>query len=71
MIRTKQSLIGRISAKQSLIGKINNAIVKIYPELEELEVTPSAEEQLFKSSKYGYENVKVKAVETEDLNIIP
>jgi surface protein len=46
-------------------------IQEIYPELEDLEITPKAEEQNFKSNKYGYNNVKVKAVESEELHIIP
>lgn len=44
---------------------------KVYPELEDLEVTPSSSEQSFKSSKYGYDIVKVKAIETTELNIMP
>lgn len=42
---------------------------RIYPELEDLEVTPSGEEQIFKSEKYGYDTVTVKATEgiIEDL----
>lgn len=44
---------------------------KVYPELEDLEITPSSSEQNFKSSKYGYDNVKVKAIETTELNIMP
>lgn len=71
MITAQNNLIGRISAKQNISGKLNNAIVKVYPDLEDLTVTPSAEEQYFKSEKYGYNNVIVKAVEGEKLNIIP
>ena len=44
--------------------KISN-IIKIKPELENLEVTPTTEEQSFKSEKYGFENVKVKAIPEE------
>lgn len=44
---------------------------KIFPPLEDLEVTPIGIEQNFKSSMYGYDNVKVKAVESSTLNIIP
>lgn len=42
---------------------------KIYPELENLVVIPSGEEQKFKSNKYGFDEVICKAVEgiTEDL----
>lgn len=57
--------------KDILIDDIELDIVKVFPELEDLEITPSGEEQNFKSSKYGYNNVKVKAVEGEELNIIP
>ena len=53
------NLVGRISAKESLKGRINNKEVQVYPELEDLEVTPSAEEQIFKSDKYGYDEVVV------------
>ena len=57
MIQCKCNLVGKLSAKENLTGKLNNAIVKEYPQLEDLEVTPSTEEQNFKSSKYGYNNV--------------
>lgn len=46
-------------------------IVKVSPELEDLIVTPSLEEQSFKSNKYGYNNITVKAIETEEINIVP
>lgn len=73
MITAQNNLVGKISAKQNITGKLNNAVVREYPELEDLTVTPSAEEQHFKSEKYGYDNVIVKAIaiETEELNIIP
>lgn len=50
-------------------AKLNTQLV--YPELEDLEVTPSSIEQDFKSNKYGYDNVKVKEVETDTLNVTP
>lgn len=43
----------------------------IYPELENLVVTPSGEEQKFKSEAYGYNEVTVKAVPSEELVIEP
>ncbi len=56
--------------KPNQIGiKIQGKI--IYPELENLIVTPSGEEQNFKSDKYGYNNVKVKAVESGTLEVAP
>lgn len=43
----------------------------VYPELENLTITPSSEEQKFKSDKYGYDTVTVKAVDGETLEITP
>lgn len=60
-----------IKAKGNLTGKLNNAVVREYPELENLEVTPSMAEQNFKSNKYGYDEVKVKAIETNELAVTP
>ena len=56
---------------EQIIDVLEEEIVKVFPELEDLEVTPSAAEQKFKSEKYGYDNVTVKAVETDELHIIP
>lgn len=50
------------------INVLEEDITKVTPELEDLVVTPSEVEQKFKSNKYGFENVTVKAVETEELN---
>ena len=71
MIKSKNTLVGHISTKRDLSGKLSNAIVNVYPDLEDLEVTPTSVEQNFKSSKYGYDNVKVKAVASDDLEITP
>ena len=43
--------------------EIEMGMATIYPPLEDLVITPSDIEQNFKSKKYGYNNVKVKAVE--------
>jgi hypothetical protein len=53
------------------LGNIKVDIQKVYPELEDLEVTPKLEEQKFKSSKYGYNQVIVKGTEgiIEDLSV--
>ena len=50
---------------QNLKGKINEKVVEIYPELEDLVIEPSLEEQKFKSEKYGYNEVTVKGVTAE------
>lgn len=67
MLKAKNSLIGKISSKQNLIGKLNNPTVILEPELEDLTVTPTGDEQHFKSEKYGYNNVIVLG----DENLIP
>lgn len=66
-----------INEKQFKVNVIDNkvnvslGVKRIYPELEDLEVTPTKEKQQFKSNKYGYDNVTVKGIETENLNITP
>lgn len=64
--------IGNIKIKNKInIGNIKLGIKKVYPELEDLEITPTIEEQNYKSEKYGYNNVTVKAVDnTIDENIV-
>lgn len=44
---------------------------KVYPVLEDLIVVPSEKQQHFKSHKYGYDNVTVKGVEGETLEVTP
>ena len=68
MLQTKQSLNGQISAKQSLSGTLNNPTIKVYPELEDLEITPSTEEQNY-SGSFG--NVKVNGITSDELTITP
>ena len=64
--------IGNVQLKKKIyIGNVRIGVKKIFPELEDLEIIPSTIEQNFKSNKYGYNNVKVKAVESEELNITP
>lgn len=71
MIKAKQTLTGHISGKGQLGGSLNNQVVKVYPKLEDLEVTPSNEDQHFKSDEYGFDNVIVKKVQGEELSVIP
>lgn len=53
-----------IRAKGTLIGQLNNAIVKAYPELENIEIIPSNDEQIFThENSYGYDKVVVKPIE--------
>ena len=57
----------------SLNFQLKNAVIKEYPELENIEITPSKEEQTFKSQNYyGYDEVKVNPVTNSiDENIKP
>lgn len=51
---------------------VEEAIEKVFPTLENIEITPSKEEQTFKSEKYGYDEIKVNGVTSEiDSNIKP
>lgn len=65
-IQTEEINIGDLTIGAEIeIGAINIDVQKVYPELEDIEVTPTAQEQNFKSKKYGFENVKVKAIPEE------
>ena len=57
----------------SLNFQLKNAVIKEYPELENLEITPSKEEQIYKSKDYyGYDNVTINPVTNSiDENIKP
>lgn len=66
-----QKLIAILKEPKKLIAKLNRVIIKQYPKLEDLTVTPSGQEQNFKSEKYGYNNVTVKAIESDILNVVP
>lgn len=65
-------ITGAVNSKSSLKGKINNATEYIYPTLENLEVTPSQQEQVFNHpNSDGYNEIKVNGVTSEvDENII-
>lgn len=63
---------GNVKLKKKInIGNFRLGVKKVYPELENIEITPSGVEQNFKSTKYGYDEIKVKAVESETLNVTP
>lgn len=46
-------------------------VIKEYPELEDLVVNPSIEDQNFNSSKYGFKSVKINAIKGEELSLNP
>lgn len=61
-----------IKVKQSLKGKLNVGIKKVYPELEDLEITPTTEEQTFSHpDSYGYNEVKVNAIKLQEKTVDP
>ena len=60
-----------LKTPQKRTAQMKKVIIKQFPDLENLEVTPSAEEQVFKSEKYGFDEVKVKGVESEEITIVP
>lgn len=65
--------IGEIKVrKKIIIPEIKIGVQKISPPLINLDVEPTAEEQIFKhEGSYGYDEVKVNAVKGETLNIVP
>lgn len=55
-----------IRAKGTLIGQLSNPIVREYPDIENLEVTPTKEQQIFShEDSYGYDQVTVKPIPNE------
>lgn len=46
-------------------------VIRELPELEDLEVNPSTEDQSFNSSKYGFKNVIIKGIKGEELDLNP
>lgn len=71
MIKPSISIKGKINTIVELETKTNASIIREYPELEDLRITPTASEQKFKSEKYGYNEVIIEAIESEKLNVIP
>lgn len=60
-----------IKATNNLTGKLNSGTIHVYPELESIEVTPSMEDQLIKSDKYGISQVLVFKIPATDIEIKP
>ena len=72
MLNAKGFLMGSITSKQTLKGQLNNAILNVYPELEDLEIIPSGFEQKFNHpNSYGYNIIKVSPVASNVINIVP
>lgn len=70
MIRPGILIRGKITPTINLKGKTNASIIREYPELENVEIKPTTEEQILKSEKYGFDEVKILGVTAEiDENI--
>ena len=54
------------------LGKLQTATEKVYPTLEDLTITPTTEEQHFKSTDYyGYDNVTCEAINLQSKEVNP
>ena len=63
-------ITSKITVKNKIQGKIE--ATKIYPDLENLTVTPSKQQQSFNhKDSYGYDNVIVKGIDCNSINITP
>ena len=65
--------IKNVSLKKKInINNVKLGIKKVYPELENLEIIPSGFEQKFNhQNSYGYDEIIVKPVASDEINIIP
>lgn len=59
---------GVLIAKQTLKGKIYSGVIKEYPELEQISITPTDEQQIIRPSKYGFNEVVVEPIDFEQTN---
>lgn len=63
-------LTNKVVTKHEIRGEVQ--ITKVYPELENLTVTPTKAIQSFNHpDSYGYNNVMVKAIDCEPLSVVP
>ena len=63
-------IINKVVTKHEIRGEVQ--VAKVYPELENLMVTPTKTVQSFNHpDSYGYNNVMVKAIDCEPLSVVP
>ena len=67
MIQARLQISGQINEREKLSGGLNATIKEIKPELENVNIEPSIEQQILKSEKYGYGEVIVNPV-TSDID---
>lgn len=71
MISTRLQVTGEIREREKLTGELNSSIKEIYPELENIEIEPKLEEQYLTSEKYGFGEIVVHKIQTENIQINP
>lgn len=71
MIEARIQITGEIREREKLTGELNSSIKEIYPELENIEIEPKLEEQYLTSEKYGFGEIIVHKIQTENLQINP
>lgn len=68
MVESAISIRGSVNSTVNVKGKTNTAVLTEYPELENLEIDPSVEEQIFTPDLfYGFNEVRAKKV-TSDID---
>lgn len=60
-----------IKETNKLTGKLNASIIHVYPELEDITITPQLEEQVLKSEKYGFDDIIVEGIPATEIEIQP
>ena len=63
--KNKAILEATLSVKDDLTGSLGIPVERIYPDLEDVTIKPSTEEQKWKSKMYGYNEITVEPVTSE------
>lgn len=62
---------GVVSQENSLVGELNYSLTKVFPKLENIKIEPQLEEQHLISKEYGFGEITVLKIPTENLQINP
>lgn len=66
MIEAKETLTGNLTSKQVISGGVNKSTEKVLPELEDITITPTKQQQVFNhENSDGYDNVTVNPIPDE------
>ena len=63
--KNKAILEATLSVKDDLTGSLGIPVERIYPDLEDVTIKPSTEEQKWKSKMYGYNEITIEPVTSE------